>query len=100
MVLLGKVCAAATPDASDAAASAVQKTRFNMVFSSVRPSDPGQPQMPCEPVSRPAPIAIGAIVGIVPAVIDYQQLYRTGHALRQPFGVRGRHEPVLAAGHD
>src|SRR5437899_9798511 len=36
MVLLGKVWAAAMPDASDAAASAVQQTRFHMVFSSVR----------------------------------------------------------------
>src|SRR5213594_280197 len=99
MVLLGNVWAAAMPDASDAAASAVQQTRFNMVFSSVRPSDPGQPELPGKPVGCPASIAIGAIVGIVPAVLDDEQLYRTGDALRQPLRVRSRREPVLAPGH-
>src|SRR5439155_21862849 len=100
MVLLGKVWAAAMPDASDAAASAVQQTRFSMVFSSVRPSNPGQPQLPGKPVGCPASIAIGAIVGIVPAVLDDQQLYRTRDSLRQPLRMLSRHEPVLAPGHD
>src|SRR5205814_6161799 len=100
MVLLGKVWAAAAPDASNAAASAVQQARFNMVFSSVRPSNPGQPQLPGKPVGCPASIAIGAIVGIVPAVLDDEQLYRTRDSLRQPLRMRSRHEPVLAPGHD
>src|SRR5216117_1244021 len=99
MVLLGKVWATATPDASDAAASAVQQACFNMVLSSVQPSDPGQRQLPGKPVGRPASIAIGAIVGIVPAVLDDQQLYRTRNSLRQPLRMRSRHEPVLAPGH-
>src|SRR5947208_3646784 len=88
MVLLGKVWATATPDASDAAASAVQQACFNMVLSSVQPSDPCQRHLPGKPVGRPAPIAIGAIVGIVPAVLDDQQLYRTRDSLRQPLRMR------------
>src|SRR5882762_7097511 len=100
MVLLGKVWAAAMPDASDAAASTVQQTRFNMVFSSFRPSNPGQPELPGKPVGRPTSIAIGAIVGIVPAVLDDQQLHRTRDGLRQPLRMRSRHEPVLAPGPD
>src|SRR5882762_4975570 len=99
-VLLGKVCAAAIPETSIAAASKVQRLRFDMVIlSSVRPSDPGQPQLAGKPVGCPASIAIGAIVGIVPAVLDDEQLYRTGDALCQPLRVRSRHEPVLAPGH-
>src|SRR5712692_343188 len=101
MVLLGKVWAAAIPETSIAAASKVHRLRFVMVIlSSVRPSNPGQPELPCKPVGRPASIAIGTIVGIVPAVLDDQQLYRTGDALRQPLRMRSRHEPVLAPGHD
>src|SRR5712671_8155380 len=102
MVLLGKLCAAAMPETSMAAASKIQRSRFNvvMVSSPVRPSDPGQAQLPGKPVGRPASIAIGAVVGIVPAGLDDQQLYRTGDALRQPLGVRSRHQTVLAPGHD
>src|SRR5256886_7004098 len=100
MVLLGKVWAAATPDASDAAAIAIQQTRFNMVFSSVRQSDPGQLQLPGKPVGRPAPIAIRTVVGIVPAVLDDQQLHRPRDTFRQALRVRGGHEPVLATGDD
>src|SRR6266487_1487203 len=100
MVRLGKLWAAAMADASDAAAIAFQQTRFNMVLSSVRPSNPGQPQLPRKPVGCPASIAIGAIVGIVPAVLDDEQLYRTRDSLRQPLRMRSRHEPVLAPGHD
>src|SRR6266853_2588199 len=101
-VLLGKVCAATMLETSIAAASKIQRLRFNvvMVSSPVRPSNPGQAQLPGEPVGRPASIAIGAVVGIVPAVRDDQQLYRTGDALRQPLGVRRRHQTVLAPGHD
>src|SRR6266699_4211553 len=89
------------PETSIPAASKVHRLRFDMVIlSSVRPSNPGQPQLPGKPVGCPASIAIGAIVGIVPAVLDDQQLYRTRDSLRQPLGVRSRHEPVLAPGHD
>src|SRR5216683_2254862 len=88
------------PETSIAAASQVHRLRFDMVvLSSVRPSDPGQPELAGKPVGCPASIAIRAIVGIVPAVLDDEQLYRTGDALRQPLRVRSRHEPVLAPGH-
>src|SRR5882762_3116493 len=101
MVLLGKVWAAAIPEASIAAANKVHRLRLDMVIlSSVRPSNPGKPELAGEPVGGPASIAIGTIVGIVPAVLDDQQLDRTGDALRQPLGVRSRHETVLAPGHD
>src|SRR6266849_10424147 len=101
MVLLGKVWAAAIPETSAAAAKVIQRLRSNVIMvSPVRPSIPGQSQLPGEPVGRPASIAIGAVVGIVPAVLDDQQLYRTGDALRQPLGVRSRHQTLLAPGHD
>src|SRR5258706_14319168 len=102
MVLLGKPCATAMPETSMAATNKLQRLRFNvvMVSSPVRPSNPGQAQLAGEPVGRPASIAIRAVVGIVPAVLDDQQLYRTGDALRQPLGVRSRHQTVLAPGHD
>src|SRR6266446_7192708 len=78
MVLLGKPCATAIPETSMAAASKIQRLRFDvvMVSSPVRPSYPGQAQLPGKPVGRPASIAIGAIVGIVPAVLDDEQLHR------------------------
>src|SRR5258708_7848156 len=102
MVLLGKLCAAAVPETSMAAASKIQRSRFNvvMVSSPVRPSDPGQAQLPGKPVGRPASIAIGAVVGIVPAVLDDQQPYGACDAPPPPLGVRSRHQTVLAPGHD
>src|SRR5258707_6068340 len=78
MVLLGKPCATAMPETSMAATNKLQRLRFNvvMVSSPVRPSDPGQAQLPGKPVGRPASIAIRAVVGIVPAVLDDEQLHR------------------------
>src|SRR5258708_19876183 len=86
MVLLGKLCAAAMPETSMAAASKIQRSRFNvvMVSSPVRPSDPGQAQLPGKPVGRPASIAIGAVVGIVPPLPHRPQLYGTSHTLPHP----------------
>src|SRR5437867_8008913 len=90
------------PERSIAAASKVHRLRFDMVIlSSVRPSDPGQPELPGKPVGCPASIAIGAIVGIVPAVLDDEQLYRTGDALRQALRVRSEeHTSELQSPYD
>src|SRR5260221_7919151 len=78
MVLLGKPCATAMPETSMVATNKLQRLRFDvvMVSSPVRPSDPGQAQLPGKPVGRPASIAIRAVVGIVPAVLDDEQLHR------------------------
>src|SRR5258707_12669215 len=100
MVLLGKVWAAAMPAASDAAASAVQHTRFNMVFSSVRPSDPRQPQLPGKPVGRPASISIGAVGGIVPALLQVEQTPRPPYQLRRARRMWNRPQPVPSPGGD
>src|SRR5215467_4482564 len=57
-------------------------------------------QLPGEPVGGRAAIPVGAVVGVVPPVLDDEQLDRPGDALREPLGVGRRHEPVLASGDD
>src|SRR5258706_7512839 len=100
MVLLGKVWAAAMPAASDAAASAVQHTRFNMVFSSVRPSDPPQPQLPGKPVIRPASIAISAVVGTMPTVLVDPPIHPSPYALPSTLRMLEQHPAMLTAADD
>src|SRR6266705_1771062 len=102
IVLLGKCCASAAPVPSDnaRAQSPMPFIDLRMASSSKKTSDLRQPELSGEPVGRPASIAVGAVVGIVPAVLDDQQLHRTGNALRQPLGVARGHQAILEPGHD
>src|SRR5262245_14151224 len=63
-------------------------------------SGPCESQLLREPVGGEAPITVGTVVGVVPAVLDDEQLHRPRDALRQPLGVGRGHEAVLAAGDD
>src|SRR5438034_1286355 len=53
-----------------------------------------------QPVGRAAAVAVRTVIRVVAAVLDHQQLNRSGHRFRQHLGVRRRHEPVLASGDD
>src|SRR5215467_5993439 len=59
-------------------------------------SGPCESQLPGEPVGGEAAIAVGAIVGVVPPVLDDEQLHRPRDALREALGVGRGHQPVLA----
>src|SRR5262249_8241682 len=63
-------------------------------------SGPWESQLPREPVGRRAAIPVRTVVGVVPPVLDDQQLDRPRDALREPLRVGCRAERVLAAGDD
>src|SRR3954469_20965882 len=48
-----------------------------------------------EPVGAAAAIPVWPVVGIMAAVLDHEELHRSGHALGQHLGVRRRYETVL-----
>src|SRR6186997_1025567 len=91
-VLLGNVCAASALDN-------IRNTRPTsfLIASSLQFL---QSELPGQPVRGAAAVAVRAVVGIVPAVLDDHQLDRPGHRFRELLGVRCRHQPVLPAGHD
>src|SRR4051794_3609520 len=94
-VLWGNGCAAAAH--ANAAPRTNTATRFIASSSFL---DLRQAELRRQPVGGAAAIPVGSIIGIVAAVFHHQELDRPGHALRQPLGMRGGNETVLAAGDD
>src|SRR5207302_103782 len=90
-VLLGKVCAFAAKHVN---ANSNARTLIGIVLNF------WQPEALRQPVGGAAAVAVRTVVGVVAAVLDHQQLNRSGHRFREHLGVRRRHEPVLASGDD
>src|SRR6267143_1168484 len=90
-VLPGKVCAFT---AENATANSNAKTLTGILL------DFWQSEALRQPVGGAAAVAVRTVVGVVAAVLDHQQLDRTGHRFRQHLGMRCRHQAVLASGDD
>src|SRR5437899_4529991 len=90
-VLLGKVWACTAENAN---ASSNARTLTGILL------DFWQPEALRQPVGGAAAVAVRAVVGVVAAVLDHQQLDRPGHRLGEHLGVRRGHQPILASGDD
>ena len=77
----------ALEDTRRARARGIGKWRRSRRRSAWTSSGSRQAELPREPVSGAAAVAIRAVVGVVPAVLDDQQLHGPRHALRQLLGV-------------
>src|SRR2546426_1880198 len=90
-VLPGKVCAST---AENTTTNSNAKTLTGILL------DFWQSEALRQPVGRAAAVAVRTVIRVVAAVLDHQQLNRSGHRFREHLGVRRRHEPVLASGDD
>src|SRR6185503_9665406 len=59
-----------------------------------------QPELRRQPIRAAAAVAVGAVVRIMTAVLDHEELDRSRRRLRQALGVRRGNQAILAAGHD
>src|SRR5439155_19084849 len=91
-VLLGNCCAWAATESASASTASADLISILLLF--------WQSELRGEPVRRAAAVAIGTVVGIVPAVLDDHQFDRPGDAARQALSLGGGHQAVLAPGHD
>src|SRR5436190_4583593 len=89
---VGNCCAWAAKESASASAASANLISILLLF--------WQSELRREPVRRAAAVPIGTVIGIVPAVLDDQELDRPRDAARQALGLRRGHQPVLPARDD